>query len=177
MKKINKPKLSEDQKILIDRYLFKKMIWIATAASIVSFLLGFFINDIAKSGAYNKAYSEAAQTIIQITRKASESAIEIKHREEQIAVLLKEAERMKEQINTTLVIQQSENIVSSVVDNLLKSQSFVDKVVNRSDLRISDLERKTKNISIDNSGKMIIDSDLRIFGIVQAEESYRMGKQ
>ena len=84
---MNKPKLSNETKMLIQKYLIKRLMVIATAASIISFLLGFFIKDIAKAEAYNKAYSEAAQTIMQITSEATESANKIKNLEDQVSKL------------------------------------------------------------------------------------------
>lgn len=181
---MNKTKLSNETKMLIQKYLIKRLIVIATAASILSFLLGFFIKDIAKAEAYNKAYSEAAQTIMQITSEASESAYKIKNLEDQISKLttkseqvLKEATDLKEKIKTTVVIQQSDNIVSAVTENLSNNLSFQNAIISKTTSRISQLESKTKNINVDASGNTIFENEIKTFGEIQAYDFILMKKR
>lgn len=178
------PKLSNEEKILIQDYLLKRLILIGTAASILFFFIGFFIKDIAKAEAYNKAYSEAAQTIMQITFNASESANKIKNLQEQFAKLtneseqvLKDATDLKEKIKTTFVIQQSDQIVSAVTENLSNNISFQNAIISNTTSRISQLESKTKNISVDALGYTIIESDIKTFGEIQAYNFVLMKKK
>jgi hypothetical protein len=181
---MNKSKLSCETKMLIQKYLIKRLMVFATAASIISFLLGLFIKDIAKAEAYNKAYSEAAQTIMQITSEATESANKIKNLEDQISKLtvkselvLKDATELKEKIKTTVVIQQSANIVSAVTENLSNNLSFQNAITSKTATRISQLESKTKNISIDASGNTVFENEIKTFGEIQAYNFVLMKKR
>jgi len=181
---MNNPKLSYEAKMLIRNYLIKKLIWIVTAASILSFFIGFFVRDIARAEAYNKAYSEAAQTIIQLTNRASESANKIKGLEEQFTAItnesklvLKEASALKDKIGTTLIIQKSDNIISSITENLLNNKLFQDAIISHTTSKISELESRTKYLSVDNFGNTIIKSDIKLFGVMTAYDVGLMDKK
>ncbi len=170
---MNKLKLPDETKLLIQKYLIKRLIFITTAVSIVTFFIGFFIKDIAKAEAYNSAYSEAAQTILEITREASESAYKIKIFEEQFAKMttqsekvLNDANELKEKIRTTLVIQQSDDIVSGVTKNLQNDITFQNAINSKLSNRIMKLESKTKNMSIDESGNTVFQNDLITKGVI-----------
>jgi len=181
---MSNPKLSYEAKMLIKDYLFKKLLLIVTATSLLSFAIGFIVNDIARAEAYNKAYTEATQTIMQITNKATESAIKIKSLEEQFTELTKESKQvlsdattLKEKISTTLVFQQSNNIISSITENLLSNTLFQNAVISKTASRISELENKTKYIIVDNSGNMIIKNEFKTLGIIWAYDFAMMDKK
>ena len=172
---MSKPKLTDEAKMLIHKYLVKRFLLIGTAASVISFFLGFFIKDIAKAEAYNEAYSEAAQMIIQLTNNASESANKIKNLEVQFIKLTAESEKvlqeatdLKDKVKTTLVIQQSNEIVSAVTRNLANNVQFQNSVIGNTSLILNQLEYKSKNISIDALGNTIFKNDVKTFGVMDA---------
>ena len=180
IKEMSKPKLTDEAKMLIDKFLIRRFLIIGTAFSIFSFLLGFFIKDIAKAEAYNEAYSNASQMIIKITNDASQSANKMKELEVQFNKLtaesekvLKEATDLKDKVKTTLVIQQSSEIVSAVTNNLANNVQFQNSVIGNTSFRLNQLENKTRNITVDVLGNTIFKNDVKIFGVMEAYEAMR----
>jgi hypothetical protein len=172
---MSKLQLTDEAKMLIHRYLFKRFLAIGTTASIISFLLGFFIKDIAKAEAYNEAYTNASEVIIQITNRATESANKIKDLEGQFNKLTTESEKiliesknLKAEIQNTLVIQRSNDIITSITNNLSKNSAFQSSVSLNTSSRLNQLEAKTKNISADEYGNTIFKNNVKVEGSVTA---------
>lgn len=181
---MKEPELTNEAKVLIQRYLIKRFILLGSIFTIVSFFLGFFIRDIAKAEAYNKAYSEAAQTIMQLTNKATYSASKFEILESRIIKILKnsddalkDATDLKNRIKTTLVIQQSDKIVSDITNNLLQNRAFQESVISETSSRINQLETKTKNINVDDLGNTIFRGDIKTLGTIQAYDVGTMVRQ
>ena len=82
--------------------------------------------------------------------------------------VLKEANDLKETIRTTLVIQQSDDIVSGVTKNLQNDISFQNAINSRISYRIVKLESKTKNISIDDLGNTVFENKVITYGVMEA---------
>ena len=55
----------------IRHYLLKLIALPGIVITVVSFVFGFFVKEVAMQGAYNEAYQEASNTIIEITSKAA----------------------------------------------------------------------------------------------------------
>lgn len=99
--------------------------------TILGFVFGFFINDVAIEGAYNRAYEGASQLILNLTKEASDAvghsrriAKETNELKSDIERTLGKANAMIKRFETAEAIQQSEKSVGKVVETLLARDDF-----------------------------------------------------
>lgn len=70
----NGAKLSHEARELIRQYIVSLLVLPASVIALVSFLLGFFVNEAARGSAYNDAYKDAQIMIHEITNNATASS-------------------------------------------------------------------------------------------------------
>ena len=165
--KMKKNKLTDKDKLLIQNYLRKFILPLGLSFSIISGIVGYLINDLARESAYNKAYSEAAQIIMHLTSDATKSATKINELEKDIIKLTKESEsvlieasQLNDKIKKTLVIQQADEIVSSVTENLTNDTNFQKKVTQNINRKLINLENKTSVFKIDQYGNVLFKNEI-----------------
>lgn len=116
--------LSLEAKELIRNYMVKIVTFPGIILTVVGFLLGFFLNDVAKTTAYNKAYEEASKIILGTTGEAAKASIKSQEVLKNVETLLAEAESLRAKLRTADAFQRSEEIVKQVADSLLDRSDF-----------------------------------------------------
>ncbi|CAN7634975.1 hypothetical protein [Neorhizobium sp. LjRoot104] len=91
--KSRKPELSESEKELIRRYMLRAAIPSGIALSVLTFVGGFLINEVARGDAYTKAYEAASSRILDTASKTAEAAGQVAALRERGEKLVDESER------------------------------------------------------------------------------------
>jgi hypothetical protein len=123
--------LSPQAKEAIRSYMIKIVTIPGVLLAILGFLIGFFLNDVAKASAYNKAYEKASQLILNLTKETSTAALESQKIQKDAEQVLKkledlktDAERLKAKLLTAKAFQRSEGMVKEIVNTLLARDDF-----------------------------------------------------
>ena len=102
-----------------------------------------------------------------LTSDATKSATKINELEKDIIKLTKESEsvlieasQLNDKIKKTLVIQQADEIVSSVTENLTNDTNFQKKVTQNINRKLINLENKTSVFKIDQYGNVLFKNEI-----------------
>ena len=74
MGRYNDDCLTLQAKEAVRKYMLTLVVLPGTLLAVVSFFLGFFINEVAKQGAYNEAYSQASGVIMATAAEAAKTS-------------------------------------------------------------------------------------------------------
>jgi len=115
--------LTLQEKESIRKYMLDLVVLPGALLTVVSFFLGFFINEVAKQGAYNEAYSQATGVIMATAAEAAKTSGKIDGLYKQASVLLVEAEETRKKVELSAA-----DIASKVSKDLSNNQSFMKKL-------------------------------------------------
>ncbi len=148
------PQLTREAKEAIRTYIITLMAIPGVAISIIMFLLGLFLNDVVKQGAYNEAFKTASselftayQKVAESTEAARQAAVEAVRLKEDLTRAEKEAKDIRASLKTAQAFQQSEQIVDQVVDSLVKRNDFTEKIQKKYTDRLEEVENKLNTTS------------------------------
>ena len=130
--------LTLQEKDRIRKYMLSLIVIPGAILTVASFFLGFFINEVAKQGAYNEAYSQASGLILDTVSEAAETSGKLDGLYTQANKLLTETEDTRKKVELS-VSQNSSRIAS----NLSADPSFVKQVTNSFAQRVKVLEKTT----------------------------------
>jgi len=114
--------LTMQAKEAVRKYMLTLIVIPGTILAVASFLLGFFINEVAKQGAYNEAYSQASGVIMATAAEAAKTSGKIDALYAQANSLLAEAEETRKKVELS-----ASDIASKVARELSNDTSFVKK--------------------------------------------------
>ena len=115
--------LTLQEKEKMRKYMLSLIVIPGAALTVASFFLGFFINEVAKQGAYNEAYSQASGLIMTTAAKAAETSGKLDGLYTQANKLLTETEETRKRVELS-----ASHISSKIASNLSADPSFVKQV-------------------------------------------------
>jgi len=127
--------LTYQAKEAIRSYLLRLVALPAIAVSLVMFLLGYLINDVARKDAYNDAYIQVSDRILTLAMSASKAADDAKRSSDQIESARKgavaaqlESAKISDSLKTALVTAQAtanaDQLAARVAQTLGGNESF-----------------------------------------------------
>ena len=146
-------KLSSEEREKIRKYVLSLLVLPASVLTVLSFALGYFVNEGARATAYTKAYTVAQDTIVLLAAKASAaaseasaSAAEAKATKEVVDSLRKQVEEIAEGAEEyhqklKTVIAAEKQLADEVAKSLLKDTDFVsERVTSEFGTRLKNVE-------------------------------------
>lgn len=153
---MDKQKLTLEAQAAVRQYMVRLVTLPGVAITIVAFLPGFFVKEVAKQGAYNDAYKVAQASISDLLGEAQKSAINaermkevIEQKSQEIKKIHEEANDIRAKLKTAEKFQNSENLVAIIADNLSNRIDFQRSVTGNFGNRLSQVESKTGNFRLD----------------------------
>ena len=117
--------LTQEAKALIRKYMVSLVTLPGLLVSVVLFLLGYLVNEVATGRAYNEAYTEASNRIIEPAQQAAVAANDALRAKSDIEALQKElrtvqsdALQILQKLKTAEMFQRSEELVGEIVSQL-----------------------------------------------------------
>jgi hypothetical protein len=101
--------LTEDAKRAIQSYLFKLVIPSALGLSILSLIVGFFLDRVARGDAYAKAYGEASGEIIKLASAVGAQKASVDESKKQVDDAQKQVESAKAKVVSALEAVQAKS--------------------------------------------------------------------
>jgi hypothetical protein len=152
---LSEQKLTLEAQAAIRQYLAKLLIPTGVTVAIGAFVLGFFVNDVARKDAFNNAYIEASQMIQNLTKESSISVTEARVLKEQaektenkISEILKDIESTRQKLKTAEAFQKSEELVSELALRLASSSDFKRQALDDFGVLIDNLESRITKAEI-----------------------------
>lgn len=142
MGRYNDDCLTLQAKEAVRKYMLTLVVLPGTLLAVVSFFLGFFINEVAKQGAYNEAYSQASGVIMATAAEAAKTSGKIDALYAQANILLAEAEETRK-----IVELSASDIASKVAKKLSNDTLFVKKATQPLAQMGENLEQRLKDKS------------------------------
>lgn len=174
----DKDVLTLQAKEAIRGYLLKLIVLPGIASVVVSFLVGFFIKDVAQARAYNDAYKEVAGDVRQLLISINQTKADIETSKGQIERIktdaatmqaeldrvLKSARTTEDSLRTAAALQTSEKVVADIAGTLVKRDDFKTAVASGI---ATDLQRLQKELvatqgSIRTGDKQMLELATRI---------------
>ena len=124
----DKAKLSLEEEKLIRSYLIKLIVLPGAILSVLSFAVGFFVQDVARGTAYRDAYSEAIGVTI---ANISEAVADVQRHAEtaaKVTKILEETEKLYDSVMTSKIVTSTEHQIKAVADNLVTRKDFLERV-------------------------------------------------
>ena len=118
------PDLTREAKEAIRSYVLNLVIPTGTVLALVSFALGFLINDVARKDAYNRAFNEAIKMVLDIVNRVSKAEQEAMR----ASVVLNEALVIAGKINASESLSRSDDQIAKIAVELAKNQEFLNAV-------------------------------------------------
>jgi len=155
-----KSELNTEAKLAIRDYMVKMIAVPGIVVSVIMFLTGFFVKDVAQKDAYVKANDTATKQIIDLTKQTSDLNSEVKFSMRECERLLQEARILKQQMETTtLYFKESRDIEEKVATSLAGRPDFLEKVaweyndkinesINSINTRIDQIENNSDSLSV-----------------------------
>jgi hypothetical protein len=137
--------LSLQEKEAIRKYMKSLVALPGIVVAIAMFVMGFFINDVAKRTAYDKAYQQATTKVMDIAYTALEANAKAAQALSESTDLQREATAIRDSLRTAEAFQSSEERVNEIVDSLAKRTDFQQSIISKVDERFQTLlERANK---------------------------------
>lgn len=129
------PELTYEAKALIRRYMVSLITLPGILVTVLAFVIGFLINDVAKGKAANDAYENVQQIIINLAlgvKDASQDAEtnrqHLVETSNKITNILKEAQQTLNSLQSSKAFEQSSASVKELVDQLVKDERFLSAI-------------------------------------------------
>jgi hypothetical protein len=121
--------LTREAKEAIRGYILKIVIPSGTALALLSFGMGFLINDVARKDAYSTAFTEANRVVLDTVGRVSKAESEAMS----ASTVLKEALKIAETIKASAVLSRTDEQIARIAAELGHNLEFISAV--RADLR------------------------------------------
>jgi hypothetical protein len=118
---VTEPKLTFAAKEAIREYMIKLLIPSGAALAVVSFGLGFLINDVARKDAYSAAFLEANRTVLDTVGRVSQAESEASR----ASVVLKDALVVAERIKAADTLSRSDEQIARIAKELAGNREFL----------------------------------------------------
>ena len=132
-------KLTHEAKELIREYLWKILVPVGGLASILLFVLGWGINELAIGTANNKAWESIKPQIIKIIEKISEAEVQIERAKRDMESAKNDVFDIRDDTKT------ARSILNDTVEKLSNDQNFITKVKKELDYTLDISTPKSKN--------------------------------
>ena len=124
---------------------------------LVSFLLGYFINDLATGSAYqdayNRAFSAVVTTVTNTARSASTALIEAETAKNNAVEMQKELDTILHEVQTSKLLTSTEEQIDGIANNLLKRNDFIDRVNSMQTFRDFDRYSSPQRVEVNGGGR------------------------
>lgn len=154
MKENENAQLSIQEREAVRKYMLNLIVIPGTLLAVVSFLLGFFINEVAKQSAYNEAYGQATSVIMTTAAEAAKTSGKIDALFAQANSFLVEIEETRKRVELS-----SSGIAAKVARKLSNENVFIKRVSLPIIKMSNNLDQKIKDERIIS---MNIDKKVRI---------------
>ncbi|MCG7941451.1 MAG: hypothetical protein N0C88_21750 [Candidatus Thiodiazotropha lotti] len=145
-------KLTPEAETAVRKYMLHLVSLPAILGSVIMFVMGYLVNEVASGRAYNEAYKEASEKVLSFTEQAALAAHDAdrtKQDIEQIRVELDsirtEAIEIRGKLKTAQAFQSSENIVSEVTKSLANRKDFKDSILAITEKQLADINRRVES--------------------------------
>lgn len=142
--------ISLEVKEAIRSYVLRLVIPGGAIFALLSFLLGFGVNDIAQNKAYMTAYADAYEAAMKsygdVFAKSAARMADSESQAKFATLAMNDALKIAEQIKSAEAFVRSEGQISSIVDALSNNQEFISKVSSPFHARISATNKWLLNI-------------------------------
>ena len=147
----------------IRSYMLRSLAIPGVVLTIVAFLLGFLIKDVAWQSAYNEAYQNAASLILKLASEAAVSAENAEQADKDVKKLLEdarnivaEADTIRGKLRTAQAFQTSEDVVKDIASELIKRRDLEGLITKKLNSRIKRLEYQFSNDVVKNNDKIAL---------------------
>ena len=137
-----KDELSLQDKEAVRKYMISLVTLPGIVISIIMFFLGFFVNEVAKRTAYDKAYQEVTPRVIDLAATAAQANTDAARALSESLELQREASAIRDSLRTVAAFQSSEEHISKIVDSLVKRTDFQESIVSKVDERLQNLQER-----------------------------------
>ena len=152
----NNSSLSLEAQGLVRAYILKLLAIPGILVVILSFILGFFIQETAQKGAYQDAYVKASEAITPIIMKtASDAAIaasEAEGAKKNASEIMNEVQAIYEKIKTSELLTSTETQIDSIASNLLAREDFLVRVNSMKEFEDYDRKSNSQYIEVQGGG-------------------------
>lgn len=116
--------LTREAKEAIRAYVLKLVIPSGTALAVLSFGLGFLINDVARKDAYSAAFNEANKTVLDTVSRVSKAESEAAR----ASVVMTEALGIAERIKASGTLERADIQIQQISAELSRNTEFLNAV-------------------------------------------------
>ena len=143
----------EDQK-LVRKYMLTLVTIPGGILILISFLLGYFIKDVATSSAYQNAYdqafSEVVSTVNSTARNASTAAFEAETAKANVVKMEKELATILQEAQTSELLTSTQRQIDEIATNLLARDEFIKRVNSMQEFK--EFDRNSKHMRVEVAG-------------------------
>ena len=139
--------LTLETKEAIRGYLLRLVALPGFLVALVAFALGFFLNEVARQGAFNEAYQDASGHILELGVKASQAVTEAQNNKRVVDGLVNEVKRTVEKskefekrLKTADALTLADNLVNEIAGTIVGQQNFSDELKGEFGERVTELE-------------------------------------
>lgn len=112
------PSLSKESEILIENYLFKKLVLVSSIVGGIGLIIGWFLNSVAVEKGQNSAYREAQSSVFLMAKEAATASANAKNEANRINELKTKMEELKDNYDKEL--KKIEAITKEVREETIK---------------------------------------------------------
>ena len=125
----DKLSLSLESQAMVRKYMLKLVTIPGAVLVLGSFVLGFFVNDLAKGSAYQDAYksafTEVIETVTSTAAEASTSELKARMAKENTLRMHKDLAKIYEEIRTSELLMSTDKQIDKISKNLLTRKDFI----------------------------------------------------
>ena len=172
---MNEAVLTQEAKGAIRKYMLSLVILPGVFTSVLMFMLGYLVKNVAYTSAYNDAYRQSASFISELTgdvlktksdaerakdviestsKDTKATAAEIQQLKDYIVDIQTETQLIMDSVESARVFQGTKNFVAAVTDNLAKRKDFIKELVREKDETLTNLESIVKREQKEKSAKL-----------------------
>ena len=153
----DKTALSLEDQALVRKYMLKLVAIPAVILVIVSFVLGFFVNELATGyayqDAYNRAFSDAIKSIRDTAVDAAKAEVEAKRAKDSALQVKRELDRISKRVKSSDLLTSTERQIAEIALNLLGQPEFIEQVNSMREFKEVDRDANRKRVEVYGGGK------------------------
>lgn len=153
----DKKLLSLEDQGLVRKYMLKLVAIPGGILVLVSFFLGYFINDLATGSAYQDAYKEAfsdvVKTVSNTSRDVSTALVEAETARKSAVGMQEELDTMFEKVQTSDLFTSTQRQIDEISTNLLERQDFIDRVNSLQDFKDFNRNSRPQRVRVHGGGR------------------------
>lgn len=140
-------KLTQEAKDAIRGYMVRLVALPGVVVALAAFALGFFLNEVARQGAFNEAYKDASIHILKLGVKASEAVTKAENSKALVENLVDEVKgtveksnELERRLETANALTIADNLVNQVAETIVSQRNFSDDLKGEFGVRLNELE-------------------------------------